>query len=190
MDMQEMVIKATEKFKTGEGRIVDVLYGTSNGALHYTIDDAQKIAGTLPDKTVTTFYRDPEVRDMAKQYNELNKMVLVTDYIKLEKLKKRMPKYNEFLAYAEAMGIVPVAEPVFNFVQSKVFRTQKPTTAGLRDQIYMYSKGVVDAIFLRRYAQGQIWQVGDTLVFTCPTNTELMSGTYQQIFQPLLGEVK
>jgi len=169
---------------------VDVLYGTSQGGLYFGYDEATDAASKLEDKSILSFYRDSHVRDLAKQYKQLEEMVFATDYIKLDKLRKKVPEHNVFVEYAKAMGVNPVNEGTFDFIKSKVFRTTKPTTAGMRDQIYMFTRGVVDAVFLRRYPQGQIWQVGDTLVMTCPTNTELSSGTYMTIFSPLLGETK
>lgn len=188
MDPIVMADKVKKKFESGEGQTVDVLFADSSGNLFYAYDDAEAAASKLMDKAIVPYYRDDKVRDLAKQFKELEQMVIATDYIKLQKIKKKVPAYHEYVAYAEGKGIKSITEGIFDFIKSKVFRASKPTTTGQRDQIYMFNRGVVDAIFLRRYPQGQIWQVGDTLVMTCPTNTELMSGTYKTIFGQMLGE--
>jgi len=187
MNQTDIAQRAAEKFKTPEGSIVDVLYATSDGSLYYSPEEASNFAGRLENKVITPYYRDSVVREMAKQFKDLQNMVFATDYVKASKIRKVMPLFKDYNAYCKAASTDAIPEDIFNFVVSKVFQSKRPTSVGLRDKIYMYNRGIVDAIFLRRYAQGQVWQVGDTLVFTCPTNTELMSGTYQTIFSPLFA---
>jgi hypothetical protein len=188
METNLMAEKARIKFETGPGQMVDVLYADSSGNLFFEYDEVEQAASKLENKSITSYYRDPKVRNLAKQYKKLEEMVFATDFIKTHRITRTLPDYDRYILRASKAQIGAVNREIFKFIESKVFRAKKPTTAGMRDQIYMMDRGIVDAIFLRRYPQGQIWQVGDTLVMTCPTNTELTSGTYKQIFTPLLGE--
>lgn len=190
MKQKEIAVMVKQKFATPDGKLVDVIYGTSDGQLFFDPELAKDAGATLGDPVITPYYRDSEVREAAKKYHELEKMVFATDYLKRHRLKKTPPVYQAYVEYADSMGMDYIKEDVFNFVMSKVFASTRPVVAGQKGQIYTYANGIVDAIFMRRYPQGQIWQVGDTLVLTCPTNTELMSGTYYTIFQPLLGEAR
>ncbi len=189
---QEIAQKAAEKFAVGVGLQVDALFASSDGELFFSKEDAETNIATknLVDKAITPYYRDNETRRLAEQFKDLQKIMVATDHLKLCKAKRKQPIYLEYVAYAEAMGMESIPEQLFLFVQSKVFGTRALVTIGLKDQIYMYKRGIVDAYFLRQYPQGKVWQVGDHLVLTCPTHTELMSGTYQDIFPSILSPAK
>lgn len=83
-----------------------------------------------------------------------------------------------------------VTEEIFNFVKSKVFllAVRKMQAPGQKDTIYTYMNGIVEAYFLRSYPQGKLWMVGDDLIMTCPTHTELGQISYYNIFGEMLGE--
>lgn len=189
MNQKELAIKAQQKFQTADGKIVDVIFGTSDGEMHYKYADAKTHANTLPDKNIYPFYKDSEVRKMAEQYIALKRMVIVTDFVKLSKVENTIPTYEEYTQYCEDNNYEAVDVVAFKFVVSKVFSRTKLVMPGQKDQIFTYNYGIVPAIFIRKYPQGIIWSQEDRLVFTCPTHTELMSGTYEHIFKPMLDQV-
>lgn len=187
MDQKEIAVKAAQQFQTPEGKIVDVIYATSDGQMFYTPEEASEVASGLLNKTVMPFYKDAEVRKLARKYTVLERMVLVTDFIKRHKAKKTTPLYPDYTELAIKYKMAPVTDEVFKFVFSQVYTTRKVQYTGQKDSIYLHDKGIVTAHFLRRYEQGQVWQYMDRLVFTCPTNTELLSISYFDVFSPLLG---
>lgn len=188
--MNELTLKkrVSDKFETPDGRIVDVLYATSDGELHFSPDDAKRATEKLDDKSVVPHYRDQSVRELGKQYMELNKMILLTDYLKLMRLQRKAPTYAEYLQVCVERSMGPVSENIYKFVESKVFSSRKLVAPGQKDTIFMFNRGIVEAYFLRSYPQGKIWMYGDTLVMTCPTHTELGEITYYDIFGNILGE--
>jgi hypothetical protein len=191
MNKQELAKEAAKMFSTPDGKSLDILFGTSDGKIFFTPEEAEGIANKLEDKTVTPYYRDNQVREMAKKFDKLQKMVHATDYLKLAKVKKLgKPQYFTYLSYCSLKKLEPISEQIYLFIAEKVFSLRKPIAAGQKATIYMYNHGIVEAVFMRRYAEGQVYQYMDTLVFTCPTNTELMSGSYFEIFEPLLDEHK
>jgi hypothetical protein len=191
MNQTELTQEAAKMFSTPDGKSVDILFGTQNGRMFFSPEDAEDEAKKLADKSVTPYYKDTSVRDMAKKFKKLENMVHATDYLKLARIRKTgRPDYASYLSYCTLKRLEPITEPIFTFVGDKVFSLRKPIVAGQKATIYMYDHGIVEAVFLRRYPEGQIWQYMDTIIFTCPTNTELMSGSYFELFQPLLDEHK
>ena len=185
MNTQELAKKAIAKFQTEDGTIVDVLFATSDGEFHYEVESAVNHAKKLEDKNVHTFYRDAPVRKMGEKFEKLQQMIVATDFIKLAKIMKRKPVYEDYLKTCKEINSQPIESDIFSFVVSKVFSTRRLVQSGQRDKIFTYDSGIVDAYFLRKFPQGIVWHTGERLVFTCPTHTELMGGTYEQIFQPL-----
>ena len=167
---------------------IDVVYGISDGQIFFSPEEAAEAAKKMADAVITPFYRDEVVRKIAQKYKSLQDVVSATDYLKLRKLASKPFVYADYKVYTESLNASPVPESLFNFIASKVYASRRPVAAGQKDKIFTWNYGIVDAVFMRRYPQGVIWQVGDNLVLTCPTHTELMSGTYQQIFSPMLGE--
>jgi hypothetical protein len=188
MEQTEMEQKAREMFKTAEGMLVDVLYGTSDGQLFLDPELAKETADSIADPVVSVYYRDTEVRKAAREYKALENMIFATDFVKRYRAASHVPVYLQYTNYAESVNQETIALEIFNFIVSRVFNSKRPISPGQKDKIYMFEFGIVNAVFLRRYAQGVVWQYGDNLVFTCPTHTQLMAGTYQMIFHPLLGE--
>lgn len=181
--------EVAQKFKTPEGQIVDVIYTTSDGGMHFSPDDAISAAAKLVDKTVAPHYKDGEVRKLAEKYPALRQMVFVTDIIKLAKVMKQPIEYKDYVAKAKKAKMLPVVpENIFEFVYGKVFRMTRIVMVGQKDTIYVYGKGIVEAYFIRRYDIGQIWLLGDDLIFTCPTNTMLGGISNYDIFWQFLGE--
>lgn len=185
MDHKQIAQKAAEMFQ--KDGTYDVLYGTSDGQLFTTPEEAYSEASKMADPVITTHYRDEAVRKMAQKYAPLKVMIFATDYLKQVKIKRETPLYSEYEKCAAMKGISIVTSTIFDFVRSRVFRSRSMVGVGQKDKIYMYDRGVVDAYFLRRYPEGMIWQVEDSIVLTCPTHTELMSGTYMLLFEPVLG---
>ena len=186
MNKDQILDAVTKKFETDDGKLVDVIYGTSDGQLFFSPEEAAKAADVIADKVITPYFRDEKVREMAKRNLKLTLMVFATDFVKRTKLYKMKPTYSEFQKYASDMGVKPVDNVAFDFIVSKVFASRRPVSPGQKDTIYMFEKGIVNAVFMRRYPKGQVWMYGDNLVLTCPTNTELVSGTFNHIFAPLL----
>ncbi len=173
----------------------DVLYATSDGQLFFDPSKADEHAIGLVNKKMQTFYRDPSVREMADKYSELMRMVIATDHLKVTKYSNIKPSYSAYLELVakKFKETPPVEEWIFNFIASKVYTSQRPVKVGEKDEILMLVNGAwerKEAFFMRRYIQGQIWQVGDQLVLTCPTNTHLMHGSYFEIFSDVLGPLK
>lgn len=188
MDKKKMYLAASAMLEANQG--IDVVYGVSDGQIFYSPEEAAAAATKIADSVITPFYRDEAVRKMAQQYKSLQEVIFATDYLKLKRLANKPFVYADYNKYAESMGVNAVAENLFNFIGSKVYASRRPVAAGQKDKIFMWNSGIVDAVFMRRYPEGVIWQVGDNLVLTCPTHTELMSGTYQQIFAAVLGGQK
>jgi len=186
MDNKQMHMAAQAMLDANQD--IDVIYGVSDGQMFFSPEEAAEAAKKMADAVITPFYRDDAVRKMAQQYRSLQQVVFATDYLKLRRLGSKPFVYAEYNTYAEKMNMEAIPENLFNFIASKVYASRRPVAAGQKDKIFMWNHGIVEAVFMRRYPQGVIWQVGDNLVFTCPTHTELMSGTYQQIFAPMLGE--
>jgi len=186
METEVMQKLAAYKFQTPDGSIVDVVYCTSDGGIFFSEDEAHQIAD-LGDGIVTPVYRDKHVRDMAKTSKALAQIVGATDWLKAHKVTKKEPSYVAYVEFCEKHKYIAVPETMYDFIQSKVYATEL-VRPGQKDSIFTWAYGMVNATLLRRYPQGQVWQLGDNLIFTCPTNTELMSGTYQQIFKPLLDK--
>lgn len=183
MNKELLAQKATAAFQTPEGRIVDVLFLTSDGEAHLTPEEAANATADMTDKTVSVFYKDTKVREMADKYKELKRVMVATDYLKrFRALRKQPPTHEEYKEYCDKYNEDPIPQGIYAFVTSKVYATKRPTTTGQKDTILTWSEGVIEAIFIRRYAHGQVFTVGDKLIFTCPTNTELLSGTYPEIF--------
>lgn len=187
MEKQAIATKVAEEFKTETGQVVDVLFGTSDGKLFYDPNEATEAGKKLPNKQVVTYYRDESVRALADKHADLQRVIYATDVLKRSKALKRGPiEYSRYVKNCEMLGMNPVPERVFGFIRSKVFRTGYPILPGEKDTILSWTHGIVEATFLRRYEQGQVWHYKDNLILTCPTNTELISGTYQDIFSPFL----
>mgnify|MGYP003404108519 CR=1 FL=1 len=187
MDPKEILKNVQDMFNSPEGKEVDVVYATSNGVIHLSAEDATSAAKILGDNVVMPYYKDDEVRKLGKKYNELEKAIFATDFLKLHKAKKLpIPLFQKYVEACKVYPIDPVTKELYEFIRSKVFATNRPVVAGQKDKIYMWKNGIVDATFMRRYTHGQIWQYNDNLVLTCPTNTELMSGSYFHIFSPIL----
>lgn len=187
-NIQTISQKVAEKFKTPDGQIVDVIYATSDDKLYFSPSEAQKEANKLTDKIVTAYYKDPTVRELAKQYIELRKMVVVTDYLKLAKLEQKTVTYADYLKYCDEKGFGNVPIDVYNFVRSKVFTLRRLIVPGQKDTIYTYKGGIVEAYFQRREPNGIIWMLGPDIVFTCPTHTELARVSYYELFYQFMGE--
>lgn len=182
----QLATKVAQEFKTPTGENVDVLFATSDGRLFYDPEEANSEAKKL-GTNVSAYYRDEPVRKMADKHEDLRKVIYATDTLKQYKALKKNPiPYDRYVQNCKYMGVGPVPQGIFSFIRSKVFRTKKPMIAGERDTILSWKHGVVEAIFLRRYPQGQVWHYMNDLIFTCPTNTELVSGTYEEIFTPFL----
>lgn len=176
------------KFATTDGQIVDVLFVTSDGEPHFSHKEAVTAADKLQDKTITPYYRDEKVRELAGQHYELQKMVVATDYLKLIRLQKKIPSYAEYLDVCRGISIAPVKEEIYKFVESKVFMTKRMIAVGQRDTIFTYNSGIVEAHFLRTFKQGKMWLLGNDIIMTCPTHTELGRISSYDIFGFLLGE--
>lgn len=179
------------KKKTSPEEEVDVLYVTSDGRKFIDPKVAELEASKLKDTSLKLEYKDEAVREIAKAYTPLQLVVQATDILKRSKaLRTGAPTYTQYKEALEEINITPIEEYLYDFIKSNVFRANRPQKLGEIDKIYTWEDGIVQAVFIRRYAQGQIFSYNDKLVMTCPTNTELASGTYQQIFNPLLGKPK
>lgn len=177
---------AEEIFKSPQGSHLDVIYRTSDNAFWFSKKEALNASGKLEDKTIVPHYRDPRVREMAERYTGLKIMIHATDYLKLMKVYKSMPMYDSYVTNAEENNIQPVTEELFEFIRSKVYLSNKPKSVGIRDHIYMFGRGIVPAVFIIRYPQGIVWTVGNDLVLTCPTHTELSHGSFYDLFSSFL----
>ena len=187
MDPKEILKNVDATFNSPDGKEVDVVYATSDGKVHLSVEDATDAARTIGDDVVMPYYKDDEIRKLGKKYMNLQMAIFATDFLKLHKAKKLpIPLYEKYLQACKVYPIDPVDKEMYEFIRSKVFSSSRPVVTGQIDKIYMWRHGIVDAKFLRRYPTGQVWQVGDNLVLTCPTNTELMSGSYFDIFSPVL----
>jgi len=184
--MTKIEQQVADRFKASDGKYVDVLYVTSDGKICINMAEASDHIKGLPDKKVTPFYRDTAIRTIAKGNSRLQKVITATDFCKqFLAMRKPSPSYDDYVTF---LGSEAIPREVFEFVRKNVYRAGKAMYTGEKDKIYMWDKGIVDVLFLRRYPEGQIFMYGDTLVLTCPTNTELVSGTFQRIFSPTLGK--
>jgi hypothetical protein len=179
--------KVAEKFATPDGQIVDVIFATSDGEPHFSHKEAVTAANKLIDRKITPYYKDQKIRELGDQHYELQKMIVVTDYLKLMRLQKKNPTYAEYLATCKELAVAPVTEDIYKFVESKVFRSRRMIAVGQPDTIFTYKKGIVEAHFLRQYPQGKMWILGNDIVMTCPTHTELGRISFYDIFGQVLG---
>lgn len=179
---------AEDVFKNAQASHLDVIYGTSNGIFWFDLKDAKDAITLLDDKNITQYYRNSIVRHLANRDQVLRKMVVATDYIKLKKHQKQMPEYPGYLTYSKEQNTENIDEPIFNFIRLKVFTSKRPNTIGIRDEIFMFDRGVVMAYFLRRYVGVIIWQVADNIVCTSPTHIELSRKVYCDIFSDFVAE--
>jgi len=184
MEHNEMAKKAAQMFATPTGRIVDILYATSDGKLHLSSGQATSEAMKLVDQNVTPFYRDGSIRRYAEKDPKLLNTLIAADYLKSH--KRARPTYIEYVMWAKKKGVQPVDDELYKFMQTKVFPSGSPVMTGFRDEIYIYGKGRVKAVFLRRYDQAMVWQYHDELVVTSLFHTELMKDSYRKMFEPIL----
>lgn len=182
----ELLEKAQKYFM--ENNTVDIVYATSDGMITPDKQTAQIHSFELPDKKIETFYNDKAVRDIAEKHKGLKRMITVTDWLKLARYKGyKIPEYSLYQEYIKNYSTdEPVKQDIYNFVSEKVYRTRRPVTVGQKDTIFTFKDGIVEAYFLRRYPQGQVFQYMDRIILTCPTNTELVSGSYFDLFGQIL----
>lgn len=179
-----LVKKTIDVFDTPTGQMVDVLYTTSDGKAYLTPEEAVKNIEKLEDKRIIPIYRDEKVRKVAQMYTDLERVINATDFLKRFKaIGKPVPIYDEYTLYSRKYGIEPVPNGIYSFIASKVYSTKRAIVVGEKDMILTWKYGIVNATFLYRYPQGQVFSYDDRLIFTCPTNTELVSGDYKDIFK-------
>jgi len=196
MEQNEMTVKATQMFETQDGKIVDVLYATSDGNLHYTPDDAAHESLKLVNRGITLFYRDASIRRLAENRPLLQRIIFTADYLKTQMVLRKhgtipdMPTYQKYLEKASYTKMEPLNEELFKFLSVKVAPSSRPVVVGAMGDIYMNDMGIVKATFIRRLKQrGIIWQRGDDIILTTLFHTELMRSSYSEMFEKVLGNI-
>jgi hypothetical protein len=117
---------------------------------------------------------------------EFSHLTLPTEYLRSCKKNRILPSYDQYRALSIRKSEPVVSEKIYDFLRHTIY-DQRPNIIGIKHKIYRQNGDIVEATFLRQFTGVRVWQLDDTLIVTNPMNTELMSGTYQQIFSPVLG---
>jgi hypothetical protein len=182
--------KATKMFGTPDGKVLDVLYTTSAGNLHFTPEEAIEEASRLKllDRTITPYYRDSSIRKFVEKHPQLRKTIFATDYMKMQSFLRRRPSYEDYVEEARRQERELIDKEFYEFLYRRSFSSKAPVASGERSEIYIFGRGITKATFMRRITDPGtlIWQVGDEVVLTTMFNVELLRQPYNEMFAPVL----
>lgn len=185
--MQTLPQTVAKMFGTPDGKIVDVLYSTSDSQVHFNRETAVSIASSLPNKVVTTYYRNAVAREIASKDPKLQSLLFLSDYLQACKLNKIDPSYGAYKRYCADNLAGPRPENIYDFVRKKVMWPEHLAFVGKTSEICTLNSEIVKGQFLRSDDTVKIWQVASELVVTTPVHIELVRASYSTIFAPLVN---
>jgi hypothetical protein len=173
-------------FNTEEGKLVDIVYTTSDEQHFFEFGKAIEHAAILENKAVITHYKDTAIREYAKS-TPLQDMIVLVDYLKRVRLRRmQMPSYQDYKDACLRGDFKPVDEGAYNFSAKNIFYPQRP--AGDYEDIFTYDHGIISAKLVRNYKYTRLflYEKEDILFMTCPTNIELMEYDIYNLFKDIM----
>lgn len=163
-----------------EGKGLDVIFVDSHDNFHFTAEEALKVETS---EKITKWYKDGEAQIRETEDMHFLNIVFMVDWLKLSKVTNRKPDYITYCLTATKTLREPLDERIYKFAYHHVFQTD----GGKVQTIYVTSeKRFTKATFYKAYNTGKLFLFGDRVVYTCPTNFELMSYHIGQIFPGLV----
>ena len=112
-------------FESDRFKHIDVLFVTSDDCVFALPEQAMAHSTSLADKQVQSWFRvqEAQLRIMAEPQSLLERMIIVTDYVKQHKFR-HIPaaSYEAYKAHCDKFNTQPVERESYDFVVKNVYK--------------------------------------------------------------------